>query len=73
MFKNSAQVVQAVPLKIGKINVGAGIYEATSLIHCETDCTLTLSDGVTEYLMVAGMDRAYQGKFTVAGGTVTYD
>ncbi len=73
MFKNSAQVVQAVPLVLGKINVGAGTYTAISLIHCETDCTITLSDGTTDYLMVAGMDRAYTGEFTVAGGTVTYD
>jgi len=73
MFKNSAQVVQAVPLVLGKINVGAGDYKATSLIHCEADGSITLSDGVTVYAMTAGMDRGYEGEFTVTAGTFTYD
>ena len=73
MFKNSAQVVQAVPLKIGKINVGTGNYVATSLIHCETAGSITLSDGVTVYPMAEGMDRGYEGEFTVTAGTFTYD
>ena len=73
MFKNSAQVVQAVPLKIGKINVGVGSYKATCIIHCETDGSITLSDGVTTYPMSAGMDRGYEGEFTVTAGTFTYD
>ena len=73
MVKNSAQVVQAVPLLIGKINVGAGSYVATSLIHCEADGSITLSDGVTVYAMTAGMDRGYEGAFTVTGGTFTYN
>jgi len=73
MFKNSAQVVQAVPLKIGKINVGNGTYTATCIIHCETAGSITLSDGVTVYPMAAGMDRGYEGEFTVTAGTFTYD
>jgi len=72
MFKNSAQVVQAVPLLIGKINVGVGSYKATSLIHCETAGSITLSDGVTVYPMAEGMDRGYEGEFTVTAGTFTY-
>ena len=72
MFKNSAQLVPAVPLIAGKINVGAGTYIANCLIHCEADAVLTLSDGTT-YNMTLGMDRGYEGEFTVVSGTVTYD
>ena len=72
MFKNSGQAVQAVPLIAGKINVGAGTYTAICLIHCEGDGSITLSDG-TVYAMIAGMDRGYEGEFTVTAGTFTYD
>jgi len=72
MFKNSAQLVPAVPLILGKINVGAGDYTASCLIHCEVDAAITLSDG-TVYNMKAGDDRTYEGEFTVVSGTVTYD
>jgi len=72
MFKNSAQLVPAVPWIIGKIEVGAGNYVANCLIHCETTAVVTLSDGVPR-TMTAGMDRGYEGKFTVVSGTVTYD
>ncbi len=64
-------VIQAVPLIEGQINVGAGTYEAKGLIHCETDASITLEGG-TSYTMVADMDRGYVGKFTVVSGTVTY-
>ena len=72
MFKNSAQLVPAVPLIAGKINKGAGDYKAVCLIHCETDAVITLADG-TVYNMIAGDDRGYEGEFTVVSGTVTYD
>jgi len=65
--------VQAVPLIIGQINVGAGTYTAQALIHCEADGAITLSDGITTYNMTIGMDRAYSGEFTVTTGTFTYD
>ena len=73
MEKDSGQVVQAVPLIIGKINVGVGTYKANSVIHCETDGSITLYDGVTTYSFIAGMDRGYKGDFTVVSGTFTYD
>jgi len=72
MFKNSAQLVPAVPLIEGKINKGVGTYTAICLIHCETDAAIELSDG-TVYNMIAGDDRGYEGEFTVVSGTVTYD
>ena len=67
-----ASATQAVPLIIGQINKGAGVYTAKSLIHCETDGSITLSDGITVYAMVGGMDRTYRGEFTVTSGTFTY-
>ena len=73
MKKDSGQVVQAVPLVIGKINIGAGTYKANSLIHCEADGSITLYDGVTTYDFTAGMDRGYTGEFTVTSGTFTFD
>ncbi len=72
MEASRGDVVQAVPLIIGKVNVGAGDYEANCLIHCETDAAIELSDG-TVYNMVKGDDRGYVGAFTVVSGTVTYD
>ena len=72
MERDGGQTVQAVPLIVGKINVGAGDYKANSLIHCELDGSITLYDGTT-YNMTAGMDRGYSGKFTVTSGTYTYD
>ncbi len=72
MFKNSAQLVPAVPLIAGKINKGAGDYTAICLIHCETDAVINLADG-TVYNMIKGDDRGYEGEFTVVSGTVTYD
>ena len=72
---NIGTPVQAVPLIEGKINVGAGDYKANSLIHCETDCEISLTDFATpiSYNMIAGDDRAFTGNFTVVSGTVTYD
>ena len=64
--------VQAVPLIEGKINKGAGNYNCSSVIHCETDGSITLEKG-TVYLMVAGMDRAYSGPFEITAGTFTFD
>ena len=73
MKKDSGQVVQAVPLIEGKVNLGAGTYNVTSLIHCEADASITFGVGATSYSMVAGMDRAYSGTMTVVSGTVTID
>ncbi len=73
MQKDGGQVVQAVPLILGKINVGAGSYTCNSIIHCEGDGDVTLYDGVTSYSFTAGMDRAYSGDFTVVSGTFTFD
>ncbi len=72
MERDGGQTVQAVPLIVGKINVGAGNYTANSLIHCETDGSITLYDG-TPYTMTIGMDRAYSGDFTIVAGVFTYD
>jgi len=73
MKKDSGQVVQAVPLIIGKMNVGVGNYKANSLIHCETAGSITLYDGTTTYAFAAGSDRGYSGAFTVNSGTFTFD
>lgn len=71
MTKLRGDVVQAVPLIEGKINVGAGTYKAMGLIHAETNAEITLANG-TPYSMLEGMDRGYIGDFTVVSGTVTY-
>ena len=73
MTKVNGDTVQAVPLIIGKINVSAGAYTALSLIHCEADGDIRLSDGITIYSMAAGDDRGYVGDFTVVSGTFTYE
>ncbi len=74
MTKLRGDVVQAVPLVEGRINMGAGTYEAKGLIHCEEDCVITLPypSGEVTYNMLAGDDRGYIGKFTVVSGIVTY-
>lgn len=74
MTKIRGDVVQAVPLIDGKVNVGVGTYKANGLIHCETDAVITLDFTVPlDYTMIAGDDRGYVGNFTVLSGTVTYD
>ena len=73
MIKNANQLIQAVPLIQGKVNVGVGTYRASGLIHCETDAVITLDFTVPlDYTMLAGDDRSYAGRFTVLSGTVTY-
>ena len=73
MTKLRGDVIQAVPLTEGKINVGAGTYEAKGLIHCEADAEITLNFATpVPYSMTAGMDRGYVGSFTVVSGFVTY-
>jgi len=74
MKQVASQLVQAMPLVSGKINIGSGTYEAGSIIHCESDAALILhfKQGDETYAMVAGQDAAYQGSFTVSSGTVTY-
>ncbi len=73
MQKDSAQVVQAVPLIEGKVNLGAGTYQVNSLIHCETDAAITFGPNAVPYTMIAGDDRAFSGEITVVSGTVTID
>ena len=70
---NANTPVQAVPLIEGKVNLGAGTYHTNSLIHCETDASITFGKGNTLYSMILGDDRAYSGFFTVISGTVTID
>jgi len=75
MKQEASQLVQAVPLVSGRINKGSGTYNCGGIIHCETDASLTLhfKQGDETYSMLAGQDVAYQGSFTVTGGTVTYN
>ncbi len=74
MFKNSAQLIQAVPLIEGKVNLGAGTYKVNSLIHCEIAGSITFGPNAVPYNMLAGDDRAFSGEITVlAGCTVTID
>ncbi len=73
MQKDSAQVVQAVPLIEGKVNLGAGTYQVNNLIHCETDAAITFGPNAVPYTMIAGDDRAFSGEITVVSGTVTID
>ena len=73
MKKNSGQLVQAVPLIEGKVNLGAGTYEVNSLIHCEVAAAITFGPNAVSYTMATGADRAYSGTITVVSGTVTID
>ena len=73
MWKFSGDVVQAVPLMEGQVNVGVGTYTAKSIIHADVDCTITLPfTPPINVDLVGGEDRAYVGRFTVLSGTVTY-
>ena len=75
MTKLRGDVIQAVPLIEGQINVGAGTYKAMGLIHAEANgatITLPYPSGVETVVLEAGDDRGYIGNFTVTAGTVTY-
>jgi len=74
MFKNSGQMVQAVPLIEGKVNLGPGTYQVTSLIHCESaTASITFGPNAVPYDMIQHADRAFSGEITVGTGTVTID
>lgn len=68
-------LIQAVPLIDGKINIGpGGPYEANGVIHAEEATELTLHlDSDVAYSMEAGADRGFIGSFSVASGLVTYE
>jgi len=71
---NTGNPVQAVPLIEGKVNLGVGVYEVSSLIHCEQAGDITFGPNQVPYSMLAGDDRAFSGVITVlAGCTVTID
>lgn len=73
MWKFSGDVVQAVPLMEGQINVGAGTYTAKSIIHADVACSISLPFTIPKTVNLGeGEDRAYVGDFTVLSGTVTY-
>lgn len=75
MRKSRGDVVQAMPLYEGKVNVGTGTYDIENVIHCEEDAELTLhfsNGGDVTYIMVAGDDRGYTGKLTVVSGVITH-
>jgi len=73
MEKENRQLIQAVPLIEGKVNLGAGTYQVNSLIHCEADAAITFGPNAVAYNMLAGDDRAFNGEITVVSGTVTID
>lgn len=76
MYKSTTNsAIPAVPLYYNQINKGPGTYFVRKLIHCETDCELTLhfNDGDVTYLMTQGEDRGYSGSVTVVSGSITYN
>ena len=73
MEKENRQLIQAVPLIEGKVNLGAGTYQVNSLIHCETAASITFGINAVPYSMLEGADRAFSGIITVVSGTVTID
>ena len=74
MTKLRGDVIQAVPLIEGQINVPSGTYKAMGLIHADVDCEITLPypSGTVTVNLNAGEDRGYIGEFTVVSGTVTF-
>ena len=73
MIKDSAGIVQAMPLLEGKTNLDAGPYVVNELIHCVTAAVVTVewSTGTTaEITMVEGQDFAFTGAVTVDSGTI---
>ncbi len=73
MIKDNRELVQAVPLIEGKVNLGAGTYLVNSVIHCETAASITFGPNAVPYNMLVGDDRAFSGEITVVSGTVTID
>jgi len=75
MTKINGDVIQAVPLMEGKINVGSGDYVANGIIHADVDCSILLPfpSGNVTVALTEGEDRGYVGAFTVVSGTVTYE
>ncbi len=75
MNKTGRDTVQAVPLIEGQINVGAGTYLCSAVIHAESDAVLSFPDFKVPsftYNIKEGSDVSFIGNFTVVSGTVTY-
>ena len=71
MVKNSAQIVQAMPLEEGKTNLADGQYKVNNLIHCVTEGYIDViwSTGTTDTIdMLAGQDFAFTGIIDIATG-----
>lgn len=71
MIKDSAQVVQAMPLLEGKVNLSAGIHKVNELIHCVVDgsIVITWSTGTIATIdMLAGQDYAFVGGIDISSG-----
>jgi len=72
MVKENRQIVQAMPLLEGKVNLTSGTHSANELIHCVADGTVTITwaTGTTASIdMVAGEDYAFEGDVTITSGT----
>lgn len=65
-------IVQAVPLVEGKVNVGAGTYKTNGVIHCveEGSFNVVWPSGGTPSLIncLAGEDFGYYGDVQIVGG-----
>lgn len=73
MVKNSGQVVQAMPLLEGKVNLSAGVHKVTGAIHCVEDGSINVvwRDGVAPVTidMISGQDYGLVAYITITDGT----
>lgn len=72
MIKDSANVVQAMPLVEGKTNLTSGQYKVKELIHCVEAGNIDVfwPTGTTDTIdMAAGQDYAFTGTIDIGIGT----
>lgn len=73
---NNSTSVQAMPLIKGRIDLIAGVFTNTQLIHCNTDGDIIITwedDTTTTKSMTAGSDRTLAGAKSVTVSTGSFD
>lgn len=71
MKKDSGQIVQAMPLLEGKVNLTSGVHVVNELIHCvEAGTTLVIwgTGTIGTINMLAGQDYAFEGSINITDG-----
>ncbi len=76
MLRTISELVQAMPLLEGKVNLSTGTHKVNVVLHCALDgaITITWPTGVVATIdMLAGEDYAFTGSIAISSGLFHID